>query len=336
MYCNKCGNEIKQGQIYCNKCGNKINNLYNSFEQNVNYNMNNNSNRKTSAVLPVAIVGGAVFLFLLIVIPFFIIINFIGNDYNFDYLDEQGDISQEQKNTPETKTSVTTSNKGKYQTDIVVDNVYENIKVNNTDDANKLIVKDSVEQKNNNYPQEIINIENDIIKKYSITAVNLKEMDSEFAKELENVIKKIYNDYPKARGYLTNLTLTNLEMSQSDVVALFRPAFLFGTSNTSTTRPWVIKTQIQLNSRYFLNPTRIESTVNASSKAGHFPKNANRYSPVAHELGHYLSFIALLFSKFLRPFVFLIYSSIILNSSKNIFDILSICKSILSSESSFI
>ena len=57
-------------------------------------------------------------------------------------------------------------------------------------------------------------------------------MDVEFAKELENVIKKIYEEYPGARGYLTNLTLTNLDMSQSGVIALFMPIFTFGTSNT--------------------------------------------------------------------------------------------------------
>ena len=119
-------------------------------------------------------------------------------------------------------------------------------------------------------------------------------MDVEFAKELENVIKKIYEEYPEARGYLTNLTLTNIDMSQPDVIAQFMPIFTFGTSDTATTRPWVIKTQVQLNAKYFLNPERIDVVVEASSKSGYFPKNATKYSPVAHEFGHYLSFIALL------------------------------------------
>lgn len=24
MYCNKCGNELKEDDLFCNKCGNKI------------------------------------------------------------------------------------------------------------------------------------------------------------------------------------------------------------------------------------------------------------------------------------------------------------------------
>ncbi len=193
-------------------------------------------------------------------------------------------------NTEPQKSSTT----GKYKTQIITDNTYSGISVKSVDDANKLIVQDSVNQKQSDYPQEIINIENDIINKYSITAVNLKEMDVDFARELENVIKNIYNEYPNAREHLTNLTLTNLDLSESNVIALFMPIFMFGTSNTNTTRPWVIKTQVQLNAKYFLNPERIEAAVSTSSKTGHFPKNATKYSPVAHELGHYLSFIALM------------------------------------------
>lgn len=193
--------------------------------------------------------------------------------------------------TVENKKSSTTN---KYKTQIITDNTYSGISVKSVDDANKLIVQDSVNQKKSDYPQEIINIENDIINKYSITAVNLREMDVDFAKELENVIKNIYNEYPKARGHLTNLTLTNLDMSEDGVIAQFMPIFMFGTSSTNTTRPWVIKTQVQLNAKYFLNPERIESAVSTSSDVGHFPKNATKYSPVAHELGHYLSFIALM------------------------------------------
>ena len=200
------------------------------------------------------------------------------------------------ENDEQTKTTEISENstKSKYKTEIITDNVYSGISIKSIDDANKLITQDSENQKKSDYSQEIIKIENDIINKYSITAVNLKEMDVDFAKELENVIKNIYNEYPKARGHLTNLTLTNLDMSEAGVIALFRPIFTFGMSDTNTTRPWVIKTQVQLNAKYFLNPERIESAVSTSSKAGHFPKNATKYSPVAHELGHYLSFLALL------------------------------------------
>ena len=280
MFCNKCGNEVSPNQVFCNRCGNRLQNAnFNNSYNNVN---KKNGNKKIIIVIIITVI---IVLSMLIGFICFVISN-NKNDYYFAQPSLNGD--------DEIQTTNVNNKKGKYKTAIITDNVYSGISIKNTDDAYKIISEDSLNQKKEDYPEEIIKIENEIINKYSITAVNLKEMDVKFAKELENVIKKIYEDFPGARGYLTNLTLTNLDMSQSGVIALFMPIFKFGISDTSTTRPWVIKTQIQLNAKYFLNPERIDVTVETSSKAGHFPKNATRYSPVAHELGHYLSFIALL------------------------------------------
>ncbi len=289
MFCNKCGNKVDSDQQYCNKCGNLL--LYNKrdtidFNR---YNINNNK-RKTSITIPIII---TIILVITIVVSVYFILN---NNNKNDYILDNSLVGDEQETTTDVQTTTSSKNtaKGKYKTSIITDNVYSGLTIKNVSDANRLIEKDSEDQKKTDYSKEIIQIENDIINKYSITAVNLKEMDIKFAKELENVIKDIYTNYPSARGYLTNLTLTNLDMSEAGVIALFRPIFMFGTSNTKTTRPWVIKTQIQLNAKYFLNPERIDVAVEASSKSGHFPKNATKYSPVAHEFGHYLSFIALL------------------------------------------
>lgn len=100
-------------------------------------------------------------------------------------------INEESEKT-ETVVSNKSSTTGKYKTQIITDNVYSGISVKNINDANKLIIQDSINQKKSDYSQEIINIENDIINKYSITAVNLKEMDVDFARELENVIENIF------------------------------------------------------------------------------------------------------------------------------------------------
>ena len=295
MFCNKCGNKVEPNQQYCNKCGNRL--TYNNFQEkidynkinysnniNINSNMNNlNSNKNRTIAFASMVIIAIIFVGIAI---YFIFTSNIDN-YYFD-----NEITDNE--TEQTSTNNNTQTKGKYQTDIITDNVYHGISVDSVEDADKLIIQDSTNQKISGYSKEIIQIENSIIENYKITAVNLKEMDVEFAKELENVIKNIYIDYPNARGYLTNLTLTNLNLSQLGTIALFRPIFIFGTSDTNTTRPWVIKTQIELNSSYFLNPERIESAVETSSKSGHFPPNATKYSPVAHELGHYLSFIALL------------------------------------------
>ena len=119
-------------------------------------------------------------------------------------------------------------------------------------------------------------------------------MDYSLAYEFNKVIDYIYNNYPKSRGYLTNLTLKNMSVEDNTTIAAFLPTFQFATSSSISTYPWVYKTQVFLNSSYFLNERKLESTVVSSSESGHFPKNANKFSPVAHEMGHYLSFIVLM------------------------------------------
>ena len=141
--------------------------------------------------------------------------------------------------------------------------------------------------------EKLEKIENEIIKNYGITAVNLCEMDPKFAKEVGNVFKKIYEEYPGTEEVLTNLTLVNAPMS-SGYIAAFQPIFTFATNATESTYPWVLKTQIYLNTTYFLNTERLKLSVQNGSAAGHFPPNATIYSPVAHEMGHYLSFLAMM------------------------------------------
>jgi len=291
MFCNKCGNKVELNQQYCNKCGNRLSyNIQNKElnEDNFEYYDSNNFDSRKSIRIPIIILVIAIILISVMVLCFFKL-----NNNNYYFNNEIGKVQESKPDTIE-QSQQTTKVTGKYETDIVTNNTYEKVSLENFEDVKKLIRKDSVDQKKSNYPKEILKIEDDIIGKYSITAVNLKEMDTQFAKELEDVINEIYTYFPTTKGYLTNLTLTNLDTSQAKVIALFMPVFPFASSNTETTLPWGIKTQIQLNAKYFLNPDSMTAAINASSKAGHFPKNATKYSSVAHELGHYLSFIALL------------------------------------------
>ncbi len=178
-------------------------------------------------------------------------------------------------------------------TSIVYDNQYlKQFTISNEKDVERLISTDSVKQKDR-CPTSIVNIENEIINNYGITAVNFCELDEDFARELANVVKYIYNEYPSARKYLTNLTLANVDKNQS-FIAAFMPIFTFATSNTASGYPVAIKTQIILNAKYFLNDSKIRSSVSYGSKSGYFPPNATRSSTVAHEFGHYLSYVALL------------------------------------------
>ncbi len=179
------------------------------------------------------------------------------------------------------------------KTKIVYDNQYfKMFTIQGVSDVHNVIRSDSLKQKEG-CPTNIINIENQIINNYGVVAVNLCEMDETFANEIKNVVGYIYNNYPSARNYLTNITLANVD-GQGTFIAAFMPIFTFITSSTGSGYPVGSKTQIILNAQYFLNPTRIANSASYGSKTGYFPPNATRSSTVAHEFGHYLSYVALL------------------------------------------
>ena len=256
----------------------KPNPMSNQSLVNINYNYQQqqpSKRKKTKSVALGFVIGAVIFG----VLAFGILTTFQDSVYLSD------DTYKEETEEKEKK-------KSKTKTVIVYDNKYTGMNISTKEDANKLIVKDSVDQKGA-CPKEIKAIEDDIIKKYGITAVNLCEMETGFAKEVGNVFKIIYDTFPDAKGYLTNLTLVNAPIS-SGYIAAFQPIFTFATSSTDTTYPWVLKTQIYLNTSYFLNKDRLKSSVESGSASGHFPPNATIYSPVAHEMGHYLSFLAMM------------------------------------------
>lgn len=279
MFCPKCGDKIEQNEFYCNKCGNYLGkpNLTQNNNNYYNPHISKKNNTKWQTLLGIS---AGVFVLLLLLTGSFVI-----NGFKERYYFSSDDYNEKQNTNSTTKT-------GKYSTIIVADNVYSGVKISTKDDAYDLIESDSVKQKDN-CPSEIKKVENEIINKYGITAVNLCEIDVDFAKEISNVFKKIYDEYPSVRGYLTNLTLINTSLSDS-YIAAFMPMFTFATSSSTSSYPWVIKTQVVLNSSYFLNEERLEIAIKDSSSTGHFPPNASKYSPVAHELGHYLSFLSMM------------------------------------------
>lgn len=317
MFCSKCGDPIEQNETYCNKCGNFVGNnaqsvnlnntmsnnnpnFYNNQQNNVvmnntqpypqpNYNnYQNKANFYKSINKKMIFVGAGIGVGILVVLVICLLVSNNSGKYYFSNNSYEGadEIIQTNNNNTAPK------RKSKYSTIIIADNTYSGVKISNDNDAYKLISEDSISQKNN-CPSEIKAIEDEIIKNYGVTAVNLCEMDIEFAKEVSKVFKKVYDEYPSVRGYLTNLSLVNASMSDG-YIAAFMPVFNFATSNSTSTYPWVIKTQVLLNTSYFLNTVRLESSVQDGSNAGHFPPNATMYSPVAHELGHYLSFLAMM------------------------------------------
>lgn len=271
-YCNRCGDIVENGEKFCNKCGNFLGGYQN--------NQNNNIYQKNSKNIIIYLGIGIGVVFILGAL-------FLLNHNVAYYFDSN---SNQQNN--DTQSDSFESRKTSYSTAIIYDNTYSGVTITGTKDAYDLIVKDSIAQKDK-CPKKITKTENEIIKKYGLTAVNLCEVDTGFAKEISNVFKKIYSEYPEARGYLTNLSLANVKITEG-YIAAFMPVFIFATSNSDNQYPAIIKTQILLNSSYFLNKERLNNSVTSGSKTGHFPKNATMYSPVAHELGHYLSFLAMM------------------------------------------
>jgi len=276
-FCSKCGAPIENGQQYCSKCGSFINNSNLYHDQ-----LKGSRGIKQKFIFIGVGIGIGFFL---LVFLFVFLFQTSREKYYFG-----SDSYEQEEEVP--SSSQNASKRGKYSTAIIYDHTYSGVEIEDDTDAIELIVKDSVDQKDQ-CPAEIKSIEDEIISKYGITAVNLCEMDIEFARELENVFEKIYTDYPQVRGYITNLTLVNASLSDG-YIAAFMPVFNFATAKTSSTYPWVIKTQVLLNTSYFLNPERLEASVVDGSNSGHFPPNATIYSPVAHELGHYLSFLAMM------------------------------------------
>lgn len=332
-FCSKCGNYIGDNYLKNNTTSNnKPNNLNNNNLKNSNNNSNiKNNNYKTynpnkknkssiGIIIGILAVLAAIVLFF--IIAFIIVIAlFLGSakksnnvysddeSYNNSYTNNNVNNSNNNSNSNNSSntnsntnnnTNNTATSKSKNrksdETAIETENTYKGLNIKSINDATEIIKKDSEDQKIGTTSEEVKKIENNIINKYKITAVNLGEIDVQFAKELENVLDVLYKEYPEVKEYLTNLSITNYT-PHTGTIAYFQPFFPFTSEKTRTTLPWTIKTRISLIDSYFLNESKLENTVKMGSAAGHFPKNATKYSPLAHEFGHYVSFIALLKEK---------------------------------------
>ena len=165
------------------------------------------------------------------------------------------------------------------------DNQYNNIVVNNIDEAKNIIKQDYEQQiwqcKNN---LDVEYIENKLEKNYGIISVNLCDVSSEKAKKVEETFDKIFMIFPNSIGYLTNISMSN-SSKIDDYIAYFQPIYQFVNSNSQGNK--VNKTQILLNSYYYLDDIRQINVEN-------YVDGATLDTILAHELGHYIFFVSLL------------------------------------------
>lgn len=173
-------------------------------------------------------------------------------------------------------------------------NQYFNKNIENKIDALNIIKDDLNKQdyKCSNNPN-IWNIEEEIKNKYDIPAVNFCDMPYEEAIKIKQVIEKIYDLFPNIKGYLTNISITN-PYEREEYLAYFQPIYQFVNSNNDINNfNKVNKTQILLNSYYYLNNEMLKTSLNQKVDEGWYVKNANWESQLAHEFGHYITFVAL-------------------------------------------
>ena len=126
--------------------------------------------------------------------------------------------------------------------------------------------------------------------KYSIVSVDFCDISYDEAIKIKNVIEKSYSLFSNIEGGLTNITIANAN-TKSDYIAYFQPMYQFVNSNEDINQySKVNKTQILLNSYYFLNDKILENNIDDVVGQGWYVNDATWESTIAHEIGHYITF----------------------------------------------
>lgn len=270
MNCIKCDEELENDDNFCPKCGELTPHGYLSLKNKPNEIKYRESNL------------GSIFTLVALLIVVFTIMTLIsGKDLFRPYIEIKKQIY---------------SLKYGYKISLInTDNQYTGVVVNTNKEALELIKKDITKEswqckRNIN----ISIIEKEISENYNIPSVSLCDVDEETSTKIKNVIDKVYSMFPSIKGYLTNITITNAKVGE-DYIACFEPIYTFvNTNNSIDNYNKVNKTQILLNSYYFLNKDILNKGTNNITKENWYPIGASYESLIAHELGHYITFVSLL------------------------------------------
>ena len=179
-----------------------------------------------------------------------------------------------------------------YKTSIIkTNNIYNKINVNSFEEATTLIKKDFSNQTwKCIYNYEILAIQEQLENDYNIISVNFCDIELSEVENIQKVIKEFFEIFPNTKGALTNITITNAK-EKSDYIAYFQPKYQFVNPSLDISNyNKVNKTQILLNSYYFLNSSYLNKPLDMITNNNLYVKDSTINSIIAHELGHYVTF----------------------------------------------
>ena len=277
MKCIICNSEIENDDNFCHQCGHWTAKGYTYFNQNEKHvKLLEGSATKTENKMI------TLFVLISILVILVTLISFIrGNEVlkPFIYIKKQA-----------------FNYKYGYSTSVIkTDNQYHKINISNLEVANNYIEKDlSTQNWQCRDNIDIYHIEEELKQKYEIKSISFCDIETEETQKIKNVIDKMWILFPNTIGYLDTISITNAN-SKDEYVAYFQPIYQFINRNEDINKyNKVNKTQILLNSYYFLNNKLLSNTVNEVIEENFYVKDTTWESLIAHEMGHYITFVSLL------------------------------------------
>lgn len=270
-YCD--ASEIEKDDNFCYKCGHWTAKGFSFIgnKDNIETIMNGNALKKENNFSVMVSIASFVF------ISFFIISIIRGNDLYkpFFYL----------------KRKVNSYIYGYNVSILNTNNTYSDKIINNYDEALNLIIEDLDNQSwKCSHEIETSQYEYEIQNKLSIPIVSFCDATDNISKKITSVIEEMYTLFPNISGALTNISITNASTNK-EYIARFQPMFQFVNTNEDIKKfNKVNKTQILLNSYYFLNEDIMNEPISSVVGSGWYVNDATWESTIAHELGHYISF----------------------------------------------
>ena len=270
--CIRCGNQLDPHDVFCCKCGciTTYGNSYVTWDNNKQKIDNGKIIRKKKSLF-----RQSVFCALLVIV--FIAICFIKQlEFFYPIFKFEKMVLQGINGYP----AVLTDN----------ERTYYGKKVDSIEAAKELIADDYYSQELKcRYTIEKDELEEAMEKKYDLASVHFCDVSVDTIKKVDLVFEKMYNLFPSIKGHLTNLSVDNMSRDY-DGVAAFIPYYPF-VNDTLNVKNYnkVYKTEILLNSKYFLNDALL-----AQSTPAKYVSGGTNLDHLAHYLGRYVAFTAVI------------------------------------------